>query len=188
MVHWNKTKIVATIGPASNKRKELKSLIHAGVDVFRLNGAHGTISEHVDTIRLIRAVAEREKFPAAILLDLPGPKIRVGTLKEEPIYLKAGTNITLRCGQQVQKGNEIPVQMKEVARGVHPGSQIFMNDGIIELKGLRVQGFDVECRVRSAGELRSNKGLNLPNAKLGLPSLMPKDEKLVQMAVKEKVD
>lgn len=188
MVTWNKTKIIATVGPASNNRKTLRNMLLAGVDIFRLNGAHGTIDEHRKTIGLIRGVAGREDFPAAILLDLPGPKIRVGSLKTEPIYLKAGATVCLHCGKSVQTNDEIPIPMKQVAKSLKTGSKIYLNDGIIELKVLNINGCKIECRVRAGGKLMSHKGINLPHAKLAIPSLMPKDRALLNMAAHEGVD
>lgn len=188
MVTWNKTKIVASVGPASNRRKVLRNMLLAGADVLRLNGAHGTFDELKSAIKLIRSVTGRENFPAAILLDLPGPKIRVGKLKYEPLAVKTGNILTLHCGRYSQVKSEIPIPMKQMARGLRKGSKIFLNDGIIELRVLSINGLEVECKVMAGGELRSHKGVNLPDAKLDIPSLTPKDRKLLDLAIKERVD
>lgn len=188
MVTWIKTKIVATIGPASNGRGQLTKLLNEGVDMFRLNGAHGTIAEHKETIRLIRSISKKLNFPAAVLLGLPGPKLRIGTLKSEPIFFDAGDNITLSCGKSNQVGDEIPLPNKNLHKGLKPGSVIYLNDGIIELKVLDIKKQNIECRVIAGGELRSHKGVNLPDAKLDIPSITAKDRQLVKLALAEHVD
>lgn len=188
MVTWNKTKIIATIGPASNNRKTLRNMLLAGVDIFRLNGAHGTTDEHRETIRMIRDVSEKAMFPAAILLDLPGPKIRIGMLKIEPIRLKCGDAVTLEFGKQMQTGNEIPVPMRQIVKNLRAGSKIYLNDGIIELAVTRIRRRAAECLVKAGGELVSHKGVNLPNTKLDIPSLTEKDKRLLEIAIEEKVD
>lgn len=185
---WNNTKIVATIGPASNDKKMLTKLLLAGADVFRINGAHGTTGEHIQTISLIRNVAEKEGFAAAILFDLPGPKIRIGKLAVEPITLKAESVVTLACGQNTQTKHEIPVPLQMVAKSLKRGSQVFLNDGIIELKVQQIRGSDVECLVVVGGELRSHKGMNLPDAKLKIGGLTSKDKELLETAIKYDVD
>ena len=188
MVNWNKTKIITTIGPASNSRKMLRQIILAGADVMRVNGAHGEMEELRSTIRLIRNVSRSADFPVAILLDLPGPKIRVGNLALEPIFLKKGDPVTLVSGKTNQTDEKIPIPTKQVARSVKEGSKIFLNDGMIELRVLTINGNIIECRVMASGELRSRKGVNLPHAKLDIPSLTTKDKKLLDMAIEEKVD
>lgn len=188
MVTWNKTKIIATIGPASANRKMLRQILLAGADIIRINGAHAQVDEHRKTIHLIRSVGAKANFPAAILFDLPGPKIRVGSLKDETMRLKPGSDVTLICGKKDQVDEKIPIPMKQIAKGLKKGSKIFMNDGIIELSVTSIRGNEIDCRVRAGGELRSRKGVNLPLAKLDIPSLTTKDKKLLNMAVEEKVD
>ncbi len=188
MRFWNKTKIVATIGPASNSKTELKALIQAGVDLIRINGAHGSFTEHEMVISRARGVASSLNMTIGVLLDLPGPKIRLGELKCESVILKKGQTITLACGGSKQKGDEIPVPDKFIARAVKKGSQIFINDGIVEARVLNVSGSDVQCKVVAGGEIRSRKGLNLPRVKLPIPSLTKKDKELLNFAVKQDVD
>lgn len=188
MIIWNKTKIIATIGPSSSKEKILRSIIDAGADVFRINGAHSKNEEIRSTISKIRKVSKRAKIPVAILLDLPGPKLRIGTLKREVSFLKANTTVTLDCGKAVQTGKEIPVTFKRLSKGLRPGLKIFLNDGIIELKVLKIRGNLIKCRVVSGGEIRSHKGINLPNAKLDVPSLSKRDKELLELAIHEDVD
>ena len=188
MAFWNRTKIIATIGPASNSRAELAAMLRAGADVIRINGAHGDMDGHKKMIALIRDVAGALGLPTAILFDLPGPKLRLGTLKREPIALKTGQTVVLVCGKSEQTDERIPVPSKVVCRSVKKGSQIFINDGLVEAVVHRVSGTDIECKVRAGGEIRSRKGLNLPRAKLPIPSLTPRDKELLSFAIREDVD
>ncbi|HQH80885.1 MAG TPA: pyruvate kinase [bacterium] len=184
----NRTKIVATIGPASNSRRVMRAMISAGADIFRINGAHGDSKEHKEVIDLIRSVAKSMKAPIGILFDLPGPKIRLGELLQESVQLKKGRSVVLVCGKKRAPAGQIPVQDKFVARAVKSGSRIFINDGIVELKVMKVYGSYIECKVIVGGEIRSRKGINLPNIKLPIPTLTPKDRKLLDFAIKNEVD
>jgi pyruvate kinase len=188
MATWNKTKIVATIGPASNSIKQLRALMDAGVDVFRLNGAHGNFEEHRQIIRRIRSITKKTGSHTAILLGLPGPKIRIGTLRKEPIQYTVGKKVTVVCGRKSQTGDEIPLPNKDICKSVKKGSTLFLNDGIIELKVLEIKKPQMICRVVAGGELRSHKGMNLPDAKLNIPTITPKDRKLIKLAIQEEVD
>lgn len=184
---WNKTKIVATIGPASANRKELKAMMNAGADVIRINGAHGDLAQHAKTIKLVRKVSHEMHLPTTILIDLPGPKFRVGRILKEPMVLKSGDNVQLVCGRAVQKGAEIPIP-HSIHKAVKPGNHIFINDGIVELIVVRIKGVVVECRVKAGGEVKTRKGINLPMAKLKTQALTQEDRKILGMAIREDVD
>lgn len=186
-IYNNNTKIVATIGPASAKKSELAAMIRAGADCMRINGAHGDLKEHRATIRLIREVARKLKQPIAILVDLPGPKFRVGKLLREPVLLGRGQRVTLACGKSVQSNTKIPVP-SNIHRSVKKGDTIFINDGIVELRAVAIRGSDIECTVNAAGEILSHKGINLPGTKLSAPSLTAQDKKILAMAITEDVD
>ncbi len=187
MVTWNRTKIVVTIGPASESAFQLRAMLCAGADVFRINGAHGTIAQHRKIIRRIREVSKKEHFPAAILVDLPGPKYRIGKLMTEPIILNRQETVTLVCGQKVQIDERIPVPC-----GIHTAlkrkDKIFINDGIVGLVVKEKRGRNIICTVTSGGEVRSRKGINLPHVRLNAPSLTQFDKKILDMAVEEDVD
>ena len=187
MINWNKTKIVATLGPASSRRGELRTMLQAGMDVARINGAHGTHKEHRKTIELVRSLSKELGVPTAILIDLPGPKFRIGTLTKEPVFLKKGEVVTLICGKKKQEGENIPVP-HNIHRSVKPGHMIFINDGAVALSVIKISGVRIFCRVKSAGEIRSHKGLNLPNTKLDAPSLTAEDKKILDFAIRNKVD
>ena len=188
MKNWKRTKIIATIGPASRNKRVLSAMIHAGADIFRINGAHGTFDEHKKAIDLIRTVAKQKNTSIGILLDLPGPKFRIGTLKKEPLRLKIGDRVTLVCNQARQSDARIPIPHKEIHRALKIGGKIFINDGIVELRVNKVVGKEVFCTVKTPGEISSHKGINLPNAKLKIPSLTAQDKKILAFAIRQDVD
>jgi pyruvate kinase len=185
---WNSTKIVATMGPACDSRKVLSEMIRAGVDVIRINGAHGDFDSQRAMIRLVRKTSEKLGVMTAILYDLPGPKLRLGDLNCESLKLKTGQLVVLACGKNKQVDDRIPMPDRCIARAVKKGGRIFINDGIVELRVKKVLGYDIECRVVSGGEIRSRKGVNLPRAKLPIPALTVCDKKLLAFALKEKID
>ena len=163
-------------------------MISAGADVFRINGSYEDPAHHAKTIATIRTAAAREKAATAVLLDLPGPKFRLGQLTPNEYRLKAGSTVKLACGRKVQKADLIPVPDTTIARSVKPGNRIYINDGIVELRVLEVKGDIVSCRVKAGGPIRSGKGLNLPRVPLKLPSLTKRDRELAAMAIKQDVD
>lgn len=187
MVTWNRTKIIATVGPACQSAFQLRAMLNAGVDVFRLNGAHGTFGEHRRIIHRIRNLSKKEGFPAAILVDLPGPKYRMGELTREPITLRRGDTITLACGKKDQIDARLPVP-SPIHRSLKKKDRIFINDGVVGLVVKEVCGSDVKCKVVASGEIRSRKGINLPGVKLKAPSLTAFDKKVLKLAMEESVD
>lgn len=187
MVTWNRTKIVATVGPACQSAFQLRAMINAGADVFRINGAHGTFGEHRKMIHRIRSLSKKERFPAAILVDLPGPKYRMGELTHEPVTLRRGNTVTLACGKKSQIDERLPVPAP-IHRSLKKGDRIFINDGIVGLVVQKVNGNEVKCKIVASGEIRSRKGINLPGVKLKAPSLTSFDKKVLKFAIEESVD
>ncbi|HKV45284.1 MAG TPA: pyruvate kinase [bacterium] len=169
-----RTKIVATIGPASGNARVLRRLLAAGMDVARLNFSHGTREGHGRTIRLLRKLAAEAGVPLAILQDLQGPKIRVGRLAA-PVRLQEGAEVVLTTRRVVGRGGQIPVPFPGLVRMVRPGGRILLRDGTLELQVLARGGREVRCRVVRGGVLNERQGVNLPGARLRGPSLTPKD-------------
>ena len=169
-----RTKIVATIGPASSSPKIIDELLLAGANVFRLNFSHGTQEEHMAVISDIRGAALRLDLPVAILLDLRGPKIRTGLLEKGSIELKPGQMITITTEEI--KGNErlISTTYKELPKDVKPGDRILIDDGLMEVKVKAVSGNHVDCEVVYGGILKESKGMNLPGVSVSAPSLSKK--------------
>ena len=184
----HKTKIVCTIGPASRSEAVLERLMLLGMNVARLNLAHGTLEGHSEDIQRIRAVAERLQRYCMIMVDLPGPKIRIGTLPEEPLLLEKGQEVELTVKDIAGRHGQIPVDYKRLPGSVAPGSPIFLNDGFIQLRVENVSGEEVFCRVVIGGPLLSFKGLTLPGVKIFVDAVSDNDLNLVEFALQAGVD
>jgi len=185
----NKTKIVATIGPASDSPEVLRRLIEAGMNVVRLNFSHGDFSGHAGTIARVREAAAATGRRVAIMADLPGPKMRIGRFASEPVRLAPGATFTLTTDESaVGTAERVSVSCPELPASVRPGDRLFLNDGYIEVEVVRVEGTEVVCRVRVGGELRSRKGLNLPGIDLGINAFTPHDRDCLEFALRHGVD
>src|SRR6188768_3854320 len=181
----NKTKIVATIGPASESPEMLVRLIRAGVNVARLNFSHGSPSKHAEVIRRIRDAARKTSRRVAIMADLPGPKLRLGKIDPEPIQLLVGAHFNLTSEDIVGNAQRASMNFERLPRVVKPGDRIFLSDGLVQLVVQRVVGRSEECKVTVGGELRSRKGLNLPGIDLGISAFTENDRACLEFAVKE---
>src|SRR4051812_10191105 len=184
----HKTKIVATIGPASESPQMLARLIRAGVNVARLNFSHGSPSKHAEIIQRIRDAAREIGRRVAIMADLPGPKLRLGKIDPEPVQLRVGDPFTLTTEDIVGDAQRASTSFHQLARVVKPGNRIFLNDGIVQLVVERVVGNDVECTIAVGGELRSRKGLNLPGIDLGISAFTEHDRACLEFALNAGVD
>jgi pyruvate kinase len=186
-----RAKIVATLGPASRSEAMLLRLIRAGLDVARLNFSHGTAAEHAKTSKLVRRIAGEEGRTVAILLDLQGPKLRVGEIAGT-LTLKRGAQITLTTRAVTTSAGAravaIPVTYRPLPRDVKKGDTILLDDGLIQLRVLRTTATDVVCRVIEGGPLTSHKGINIPGRKLSTPALTSKDRRDLAAGVKMGVD
>ena len=184
----HKTKIVATIGPASESPEMLVRLIRAGLDVARLNFSHGSPSKHAEVIRRIRDAARETGRRIAILADLPGPKMRLGKIDPEPIQLVPDAHFTLTSEDIIGDAQRASTSFEQLPRVVKPGDRIFLNDGLVQLVVERVVGNDVEGMVVVGGELRSRNGLNLPGIELGISAFTEHDRACLEFAGKAGVD
>jgi pyruvate kinase len=181
-----RAKIVATIGPASASPEVLRKLIGAGVDVARLNFSHGTLKEHAGTIQAIRDAAEAAGKPVAILQDLQGPRIRVGSLLH-PVTVVAGDAVTLTTTTEPGDG-QIPVTYAQLPQDVRPGNRIMIDDGLIELRAEAITPLTVQCRVVTGGIITAHKGMNLPGVSVSAPTLAEKDREDLSFGVMHKLD
>jgi pyruvate kinase len=188
MLPSHKTKIVATVGPASDSQEMLERLLRAGMNVARLNFSHGDFSGHADRIARIRAAEQATGLRVAIMADLPGPKMRVGTIDPEPINLLAGDPFTLTTDDVTGTSARVSQSFERLSAVVKPGDRLFLNDGLIQLKVNEVAGHDVRCHVTVGGELRSRKGLNLPGIDLGVSAFTDHDRACLEFAVTHGVD
>jgi pyruvate kinase len=184
----HKTKIVATIGPASESPQMLPRLVRAGVNVARLNFSHGDFSNHGEVIRRIREASREVGRRITIMADLPGPKMRLGEIDPEPIQLVPGDRFTLTSEEMVGNAERVSMTFEALPRVVKPGNRLFLNDGLVQLVVDRVSGNNVECIVTVGGELRSRKGLNLPGINLGISSFTKRDRDCLEFALGAGVD
>ncbi len=184
-----RTKIVATIGPASRSPEMLERLVRAGVDVVRLNFSHGTHEQHLEVIRSVRAIAERLQRPVALLQDLSGPKIRTGKVRGGEIELRDGARLAITTDEAVEGTPElIATTYDPLPRDVRAGDRILLDDGNLELRVLSSAGERVECEVLHGGALKSNKGMNLPGVSLSTPALTEKDRRDLAFGLAQGVD
>ncbi len=184
----HKTKIVCTIGPHSRNRTVLKKMIAAGMNVARLNFSHGAPAEHRRDIGVIRELSASLGKPVAILADLPGPKIRLGILKDGSVMMKKGEITTLTTRDIPGTHDLIPVKFKELPLSVKKGGMIYLNDGFVQLKVIDIGETDVRCRVFIGGQLLSNKGLNLPGANIDIDAVTAHDLELLKYGIEAGVD
>ncbi len=179
----HKTKIVCTIGPACRSLPVLEGMIKSGMDIARLNFAHGTVEDQAKDIRDVRAVAARLGRTVSILADLPGAKIRIGKLNG-PVVLKKGDKVTLTTKTRSHTGTVIPVEYKKLPDSVSKGGVVYINDGFIQLKVERVYGKDVFCKVLIGGKLLSHKGINLPGSKMFVDPITQADFALIDFGLR----
>jgi pyruvate kinase len=171
-----KTKIIATLGPASNSREIIFDLIKAGVNIFRLNMSHGEHEGHRKLYDIIRKCAEELNEPITIFADLCGPKIRTGKFKDGSITINNGDQVIVTTRDVLGEDNIIPCQYAALASDVKSGDRILLDDGKFELKVGSIKDQDISCRVIYGGELKNHKGMNLPGVAVSCPSLTEKDK------------
>ena len=187
-LYFRRTKIVATIGPASSSPEKLRRLISKSLDVARINFSHGKAEDHLKTIQLIRKISGRLKKPVAILGDLCGPKIRVGEFVNGSVTLREGSVVTITTKPVIGTETLIPSQYKNLVREVVPGHSILLDDGNLELKVVKKYRDRVEAKVIHGGVLKNKKGMNLPNTLLRVAALTAKDKNDVLYCIKGGVD
>lgn len=187
--NFNRTKIVATIGPATSSREMLKSIIMSGVDVCRINSSHGTHADHLEVIKNIRSINEELNSDVCILQDLQGPKLRIGLIENDAIEVKKGQKITLTCNEMIGNADKICIRYIDLANDVKPGELILIDDGKIELRIENILSeTDVEASVVTGGLLKSKKGFNLPHTDVSFPSLTEKDIMDLQFGLENNIE
>jgi pyruvate kinase len=175
------TKVVCTLGPASSTEDVIEALVRGGLDMARINMSHGSHDQHRATAEIVRRCARREGRPVPLLVDLAGPKIRVGDLAA-PLALGAGESLVMAPEGRERPG-EIPTTYEALARDVAPGDHVLLDDGLLELRCVGSDGERATFEVVRGGLLKSRKGINLPGIEVSTPSLTPKDERDLEFAL-----
>lgn len=183
-----KTKIVCTLGPATNDVEIMKQLIQNGMDAARINFSHGTYETHAETIAKLKQAREELNAPIPLILDTKGPEIRVKTFKEDKVRLEEDATFTLTTREVEGDVNIVSVTYADLPKDVHRGSRILIDDGLIELKVEDITETDVVCKVINGGVVKSRKGVNLPGVEVNLPSLMEKDIEDLKFGVENGFD
>ncbi len=184
----SKTKLVCTIGPASESVEVLTAMIRAGMNIARINFSHGDFDSHRQVVANIRAAAEQAGRRVAIMGDLPGPKMRIGELAEEPVELCTDEAFTLSAETITGDQHRVSMSFPRLPQVVKPGDTLFLNDGCIQVEVTSVEGLEVHCRVVVGGELRSRKGLNLPDIDLGISAFTERDHECLKFAAEVGLD
>ncbi|MDA7873986.1 pyruvate kinase [bacterium] len=182
-----RTKIVATVGPACESVHQLEELIEAGVDVFRINTAHGNREQHEIIVRRIREAATIAGFPVGILLDLAGPKIRLGQLHHDPLICEEGMKLTF-VTETTDQPREVTSTYERLIEELQPGDRVMLADGTVSLRVEQVQADRAECVVTGGGSVRSRQGINLPGVQLSVPALLERDVDNAIWAARNEID
>ncbi len=187
MLPRRRAKIIATLGPASASEEVIHGLIDAGVNVFRLNFAHGSPDGHRERCQQVRRIAAEMGRPVAILQDLAGPKLRVGPLPDGSRLLRQGEEVLLTGRADAKRPDLIPINYPDIAR-IPPGSRVLLDDGRLELRTLSAEGTELRCRVTNGGLLAERKGVNFPDVPLDLPAITPQDRANLITGLEMEVD
>ena len=187
-----RTKIVCTIGPATQEAEMMEALIRAGMDVARLNFSHGSVGEHRARIEILRRLEKELERPVGILIDIQGPKIRLGDLGKEGVHLTKGEHVyvTPSTDPIEASGNVkvLPILYPPLLEQVGPGQTIYLDDGLVELRVEEVGADRARCIVVAGGELRSRKGVSLPEVDVDLPAIDEADIEHIRFGVEAGVD
>ncbi|MGI6462150.1 MAG: pyruvate kinase [Candidatus Scatomorpha sp.] len=183
-----RTKIVCTIGPASEDRETLGKMIDAGMDVCRLNFSHGSHEEHKKRIDTIKEVRHEKGAPIAILLDTRGPEIRTGDFEEKDIRLEIGQKFTITMDDVIGNRERCTVTYKELVKDVSVGDRILIDDGLIELSVKELSEKDMVCEVINSGVINNKKGVNVPNVRINLPAVTAKDKSDIIFGIENDID
>lgn len=184
-----KTKIVCTMGPSTDDKEVLRSIIRGGMDVARFNFSHGTHPEQKARMDMLKLIREEEHSNTAILLDTKGPEIRTGVLKDgKKVKLEAGAMITLTPEEVAGDAQRVSITYDGLAEDVDRGKKILIDDGLIELEVVKKDGKDIQCRIINGGELGERKGINVPNVSVRLPAITEKDKEDIKFGVEQDID
>ena len=185
---FRRTKIVATVGPATSTVERLAELIAAGADVLRINFSHASADEHAERIATIREAAERAEKVVGLLGDLPGPKLRLGDISGDKVDLEEGDELVLCTEQAPGRAERLPVSWSGLPAAVSPGDTVYLADGRIRLRVLEADSDEARCEIETGGPVASHQGINLPGADASLPAVSETDLEWVDFAVEQDLD
>lgn len=184
-----KTKMIFTIGPASDTAETLEKLMHIGMNVTRLNFSHGTHESHKEKMDIIKKLREKLNKPVAIMLDIKGPKIRTHNFENDKALIEKGHKFTFVCGEELLGNNErCSVSYNELYKDVKAGGALLVDDGLLELKIDSIEGTEIHCTALNTGYIGSHKGINVPNVSIGLPAITEKDKSDLIFGCEQGVD
>ncbi len=186
-MHLNRTKIIATIGPASNTKEKIKQLINAGANVFRLNFSHGTHDDHLKVINIINELNDELGTNICMLQDLQGPKIRIGMVENDGVEVKGGDELIITTEEMLGNASKVSTIYKSLSTDVSVGDVILIDDGNLQFRVKDIKGSDVITEVLYGGKLKSRKGINLPDTNISAPSLTEKDRIDLEFGIKHDV-
>lgn len=184
-----KTKIVCTLGPSTDDEKVLEQLIKEGMNVARCNFSHGSHEEHKERMNKVKRIRKKCDKPVAILLDTKGPEIRTGNFVDDKVYVKAGQTFTLVADKEVMGTNEkAGITFADLYKDVKPGVVIMIDDGLIEMEVVKIEGTDIVCAVKNEGVISNHKGVNVPDVHISMPYMSEQDKSDILFGIKEDVD
>ena len=183
-----KTKIICTLGPATDDDRVLEALVREGMNVARMNFSHGTHEQHAERIQKVRAFSKQEKKPVAILLDTKGPEIRTGDFKADKVFLKSGQTFTLYAKECAGDENGVSITFPDLYQDVEEGAAILIDDGLISMQVQKIVDGNIICRVQNDGWVSSHKGINVPGIHLNMPYMSEKDKSDILFGIEHKVD
>lgn len=188
LANKKRTKIVCTLGPASDKEEVLTQLVESGLNVCRFNFSHGSHEEHKGRLDLAKKVREKLNQPVALLLDTKGPEIRTGQFAEPEVLLEEGQKFTITMNDVVGTKEICTVSYKDLAKDVVSGDTILIDDGLVGLRVEEVNGEDIVCVVENSGIVKNHKGVNVPGVKINLPAITPKDRSDIEFGISQGID
>ena len=183
-----RTKIVCTLGPASDSEEVLTKLVENGLNVCRFNFSHGSHEEHKRRLDTAKKVREKLNKPVALLLDTKGPEIRTGQFADPEVFLEEGSQFTITMKDVVGTKEMCTVSYKDLANDVKSGDVILIDDGLVGLRVQEVNGDDIVCLVENSGIVKNHKGVNVPGVKINLPAITPKDISDIEFGISQGID
>lgn len=183
-----KTKIVCTLGPATDNPEIMRELVRSGMNVARFNFSHGTYEEHKTRLSLLRATAQELGEPIATLMDTKGPEIRLGAFKNQKAVLVKDSTFTLTSEEVLGDETRVSISFRELPGDLSPGDRVLLDDGLIELRVLSIEGADIACRVINGGDISDKKGVNVPDIALSMPYISQRDREDILFAIESDFD